>query len=121
MRSPRLFLILTSIMTTLSLAAVGAHAVEPSIEQHDATLSYCSSFHRELTGRRRSVFEESAADVQFRVSTASQTSGNANPADEIASLAGLDAETVGINGGLWGGALIQAVGELCGVSGWQPE
>ncbi|MDJ0706442.1 MAG: hypothetical protein QNJ46_24490 [Leptolyngbyaceae cyanobacterium MO_188.B28] len=122
MRSPRPFLIIPSFMATLSLSALNVYAIEPNIEGNAATLSYCSSFHRELTGRRRSVFEESVENVQLRFTNAAALSnGAAETAAEMATVAGLDAETVGLNGGLWGGALIQAVGELCGVSGWKPD
>ena len=119
MRSPLPIIVLTGVMVALSPTAMGASATEPSVELNIATLSYCSTYHRELTGRRRSVFEESAADARLR--TAAQTNNSAETAAEMATVAGLEAETVGLAGGMWGGALVQAVGEICGVSGWELE
>ena len=121
MRSPLPVIVITSIMVTLSPTSMSASATEPSVEYNAATLSYCSAYHRQLTGRRRSVFEESAADVRLRFTNASPTDSNPETAAEMATVAGLDAETVGLTGGLWGGALVQALGEICGVSGWEPE
>ena len=121
MRSPLSIIVVTGILVTLSPTAIRASATEPSVDHNAATLSYCSTYHRELTGRTRSVFEESASDARLRTTTASEINSGAETVAEMATVAGLDAETVGLTGGMWGGALVQAVGEVCGISGWEPE
>lgn len=121
MRSPLTIIVVTSIMVTLYPTSKSASASEPSVEHNAATLSYCSAYYQELTGRSRSVFEESASDTRLRIASASPPTDHSAEIAEIASVSGLDAETVGLSGGMWGGALVQAVGEVCGVSGWQPE